>query len=189
VVIKVSSPSVTHKSEWGDGAGVAIGLESREAVQEAAEHILNEARSDGIDANILVEESLDVDAGTEVIVGGLRDHSFGPVVMTGLGGIFTEIYEDTAHRIAPIDQTEAWSMLEELTAARLLKGFRAREKADLDALTAVIEAVSGLLVSHDEIAEIDINPMLADDRGATALDALVVLDERSIRENDWDSDN
>ncbi|NHN61644.1 MULTISPECIES: acetate--CoA ligase family protein [Halorussus] len=176
VVVKVSSPAVTHKSEWADGAGVAVGLDSREAVREAADRIFAAADEREIDADVLVEEARDVEAGTEVIVGGLRDPSFGPVVLTGLGGVFTEVYEDTSHRIAPVDRAEAREAVEELTAARLLEGFRGREPADVDALADVVVAVGDLVVEHEAIAEVDVNPVLATGDGAVALDALVVLE-------------
>jgi len=175
VVVKVSSPSVTHKSEWAEGAGVAVGLDSAEAVREAAEAIFEAADARGIDADVLVEEARNVDAGTEVIVGGLRDPSFGPVVLTGLGGIFTEVYEDTSHRIAPIDEAEAREAIEELTAIELLEGYRGREPADVDALAAVVAAVGDLVAEHEAISEVDVNPVLATEGGAVALDALVVL--------------
>ncbi|WP_435181115.1 acetate--CoA ligase family protein [Halorussus sp. AFM4] len=176
VVVKVSSPAVTHKSEWADGAGVAVGLDSREAVREAADRIFAAADEQDVDADVLVEEARDVEAGTEVIVGGLRDPSFGPVVLTGLGGVFTEVYEDTSHRIAPIDRAEAREAIGELTAARLLEGFRGREPADVDALADVVVAVGDLVVERDEIAEVDVNPVLTTGDGAVALDALVVLE-------------
>ncbi|WP_232701645.1 acetate--CoA ligase family protein [Halobacterium wangiae] len=175
VVVKVSSPAVTHKSEWADGAGVAVGLDSAEAVREATDAIFAAADDLDIDADVLVEEAADVDAGTEVIVGGLRDPSFGPVVLTGLGGIFTEVYEDTSHRIAPIDEAEAREAIEELTAAELLAGYRGREPADVDALAEVVAAVGDLVAAHEEISEVDVNPVLATGDGAVALDALVVL--------------
>lgn len=175
VVVKVSSAAVTHKSEWAGGVGVAVGLDSQAAVREAATEIFEVAKADGIDADVLVEEACDIDAGTEVIVGGLRDPSFGPVVLTGLGGVFTEIYEDTSHRLAPINRAEARGAIEELTAIELLKGYRGREPADIEALSETVVAIGDLIVEHDAIAEVDVNPVLATDEGAVALDALVVL--------------
>lgn len=177
VVAKVASPAITHKSEWAGGAGVTIGLNSSEAVREAAAEILKAAESDGIDAGVLVEEARDVNAGAEVIVGGLRDPSFGPVVLTGLGGVFTEIYEDTSHRIAPIDRSEASDAIEELTAIELLKGYRGREPADLEALAEAVVTIGNLVVEHDAIAQVDVNPVLATAEGAVALDALVILED------------
>ena len=177
VVVKVSSPAVTHKSEWGDGAGVAVGLDSTEAVREAAERIFAVADERGIDADVLVEAALDVEAGTEVIVGGLRDPSFGPVVLVGLGGVFTEIFEDTSHRLAPVDHAEARSAIDDLTAVELLEGYRGRDPADISALATVVQTVGDVVVEHDDVAEIDVNPVLSTGDGAVALDALVVLEE------------
>jgi acetyl-CoA synthetase (ADP-forming) len=189
VVVKVASPGVTHKSEWGDGAGVVVGLDSPTLVREAAGRVLAAAREAGIDADVLVEAAHDVGRGTEVIVGGLRDPSFGPVVLAGLGGVFTEVYEDTSHRIAPIDRTEARAALDDLTAARLLAGYRGRPAADRDALATVVRRVGDLVVDHDAIAEVDVNPVLATPDGAVALDALVVLDDGDGNGNgDGDAD-
>jgi len=175
VVVKVSAPSVTHKSEWAEGAGVAVGLGSAEDVRAAADRIFEAAADRDIEAEILVEAAMDVDAGTEVIVGGLRDPSFGPVVLTGLGGVFTEVFEDTSHRIAPIDAAEARDAIEELQAARLLEGYRGSTPADVAALAEVVATV-GDLVTEYPIAELDVNPVLASPDGAVALDALVVLE-------------
>ena len=176
VVVKVSSPDVTHKSEWGDGAGVTVGLDSADAVRAAADRIFETAAEEGIDAAVLVEEALDTDVGTEVIVGGLRDPSFGPVVLTGLGGVFTEIFEDTAHRLAPIERPEARAAIEELTAARLLEGYRGTPAADISALATVVTTVGDLVVDNDAIEQIDVNPVLVTAEGAVALDAVVVLE-------------
>jgi len=176
VVVKVASPAVTHKSEWADGIGVATGLDSLDVVEGAAGAIFDAAAERGLDADVLVEASLDVDAGTEVIVGGLRDPSFGPVVLAGLGGVFTEIFEDTSHRLAPIDEREARAAVESLQAAPLLSGYRGADPADLNAMARVVATVGDLVVERD-VAEIDVNPVLATPNGAVALDAMVVLAE------------
>ena len=168
VVAKVSSPQVTHKSDWADGVGVAVGLDS-------AEGILAAATDQGIDAAVLIEEAVDLNRGIEVIVGGVRDPSFGPVVLTGLGGVFTEIFEDTGHRIAPIDHAEARSAIEELQATALLAGYRGSDPADIDALASAVVAVGDLVTEHP-IAELDVNPLLATTDGEISLDALVVLE-------------
>jgi acyl-CoA synthetase (NDP forming) len=97
-------------------------------------------------------------------------------VLTGLGGVFTEIFEDTSHRIAPIDRPEARAAIEELRAAPLLHGYRGSDPADVDALAAAVVAVGNLVVDHP-IAELDVNPLLATADGVIALDALVVLED------------
>lgn len=177
VVVKVASPAVTHKSEWADGAGVALGLDSLAAVRSAAERVFEAAATEDIEAAVLVEQATDIERGTEVIVGGLRDDSFGPVVLIGLGGVFTEIFEDTSHRLAPIDATEARAAIEELQSAELLRGYRGRPAADRDALAETVCAVGDLVVEHDAIEEIDVNPVLSGPDGAVALDGLVTLRE------------
>ena len=180
VVAKVASPAVQHKSEWGGGVGVAVGLDAPAAVREAAERILDRAAEEDVEASVLVEEAADLGAGTEVIVGGVRKRSFGPTVLCGLGGVFAEVLEDVSHRLAPVDRAEARSMLAELEGAKLLSGYRGQPAADLDALAGVVVAVGDLLIEHDAIAEIDANPVLATPDGALALDALVLLaDEES----------
>jgi succinyl-CoA synthetase beta subunit len=177
VVVKIASPAVQHKSEWADGAGVVLGLDSAEAVRSAAERILAAAATEEIEARVLVERAADIEQGTEVIVGGLRDASFGPTVLVGLGGVFTEVFEDTSHRLAPVDTDEARTAIEDLQAATLLRGYRERPAADLDALADTVCAVGDLVVEHDEIADVDVNPVLAGPDGALALDGLVTLTE------------
>ncbi|WP_424009313.1 acetate--CoA ligase family protein [Haloferax denitrificans] len=177
VVLKVSSPAVTHKSEWMGGLGVTVGVADADEAAAVAADVFDAAADSGIDADVLVEAAADVDAGTEVIVGGLRDPSFGPVVLTGLGGVFTEIFEDTAHRLAPVTQATARAAVQELRSAPLLEGYRGSDPADIDALAGVVKRVGDLLVEREDIAEIDVNPVLVTPSGATALDALVVLEE------------
>lgn len=176
VVAKVASPAVAHKSEWGGGAGVALGLDDSAAVREAARRILDVAADEGIEAGVIVEAAADLDAGTEVIVGGVRKPAFGPTVLVGLGGVFAEVLGDVSHRLAPVNRREARSMVDELQGAPLLSGARGRPPADLDALADVVVAVGDLLDRRGELAEIDVNPVLATAEGAVALDALVVLE-------------
>jgi succinyl-CoA synthetase beta subunit len=177
VVVKVASPAIQHKSEWADGAGVVLGLDSAAAVRSAAERILDAAIADSIEAAVLVERAVAIEQGTEVIVGGIRDDSFGPVVLVGLGGVFTEVFEDTSHRLAPIDTAEARAAIEELEAAKLLQDYRGRPAADRNALAETVRAVGDFVAERDNIAEIDVNPVLANPDGAVALDGLITLTE------------
>jgi len=125
--------------------------------------------------------------GTELILGTLSDPVFGPVVMVGLGGIFAEIFEDTALRLAPVSEAEAHAMLRALRAFPLLDGARGRAPADLDAAAAAVAALSRFAARHAaDIAEIDINPMLvrARGQGAVALDALLLPTRQDRPEGD-----
>lgn len=177
VVVKVVSPAVLHKSEWADGLGVAIGLEDESAVRHAAERIVEALESSGLDGELLVEAAADVDAGIELLLGGMRRASFGPTVTLGLGGIYAEEFEDVAHRLAPLQPAEARAMLAEFDGARLLEGVRGRPRADAEAVVDAVVAVGDLLADQPATAEVDVNPLLATHDGALALDALVVLDE------------
>ncbi|MDS0295717.1 acetate--CoA ligase family protein [Halogeometricum luteum] len=174
-VLKVSSPAVVHKSEWMDGLGVTVGVTDADEAADVAADILGRADDAGIEAQVLVEAAAETASGTEVIVGGIRDPSFGPVVLAGLGGVFTELFEDTAHRLAPITDAEARAALRELRSAPLLEGYRGSAPADIDGLATVLRTVGDLLAERTEIAEIDVNPVLASVDGALALDAVITL--------------
>ncbi|WP_121743120.1 acetate--CoA ligase family protein [Natronorubrum halophilum] len=176
VVAKVASPAVQHKSEWADGAGVAVGLEDADAVRTAAEQIFDAAADRELDAAALVEEGVDLEAGLEVIVGGTRDPSFGPTVLVGLGGIAVEVLQDVSHRIAPVSTAEAVEMTRELEASPLFDGYRGSPAVDRTAIAEAIVTVGDLLVEREEIRELEVNPLLARPDGAVALDALVTLD-------------
>ncbi|MBN9564128.1 MAG: acetate--CoA ligase family protein [Alphaproteobacteria bacterium] len=175
VVLKIASPDLPHKTEVD---GVALDLASAEEVAAAFDAMLQRvaeraptARIDGV----LVAPM--AGGGTELILGATRDPVFGPVVMAGFGGIFAEIVKDVAVRPAPVDEDEALAMLRSLKAFPLLDGARNRPRADLAAAASAIAALSRFAVAHaDEVAEIDVNPLLvrADGQGAVALDALLV---------------
>lgn len=175
VVVKVSSPAVAHKSEWGGGAGVALDLDSPAAVRAAAENVLAAADRADVDAGVLVEEAVDTDAGTEVVVGGVRDPSFGPAVAVGLGGVLAEVLDDASHRLAPVGDEEAGAMLEELRGSALLSGYRDRPAVDREALAATVRRVGDLLVAREAVLEVEANPVLATAGGVVALDAFVRL--------------
>lgn len=174
-VVKVVSPDILHKSDVG---GVALGLEDGDAVAGAIETMaarpaIAAARLDGW----LVEEM--APQGREMVIGGLRDPEFGPMLMVGLGGIFVEVLKDVAFRLCPIDAADARAMLDELKGAALLKGARGTDPVDTEALIAAMLAVGGadgLLMGHGgDIAEIDLNPVIVGPQGAVAVDARVIL--------------
>jgi acyl-CoA synthetase (NDP forming) len=173
--LKVVSPDILHKSDVG---GVKVGLKSAAEVEEAVRAMMKlpaiaGARVDGF----LLEEM--AAAGQEIVIGGLRDPQFGPLVMVGLGGIFVEILKDVSFRICPITRTDAAEMLDELKGAALLDGARGRKPVSR---TAIVDALlkiggeGGLLMTHaQDIAEADINPLIVSESGAVAVDARFVL--------------
>jgi acetyltransferase len=169
VAVKIVSPDITHKTEVG---GVALGLRDAGAVREAAAAILGRVASERPEAVIrgLLVEAM-APAGKEILLGGVRDGQFGPLVMVGLGGIYVEVFADTAARLAPVSAAEASVMLDELKTAPLLRGARGEAPVDRAALAAIVERFSQLLADLPELAEIEINPVMAGPGGAVAVDA------------------
>lgn len=169
VALKIVSPDITHKTEVG---GVALMLRDRRAVREAAAAVLGRVameRPQALIQGLLVEAM--APAGKELLLGGVRDAQFGPLVMVGLGGIYVEVFADTAARLAPVSPAEARVMLDELTMAPLLRGTRGEPPVDRDALAAAVSRFSQLLVDLPELAEIEINPLTVGPSGAVAVDA------------------
>lgn len=172
--VKVVSPDILHKSDAG---GVRLGLKSADEVEQAIAAMASspQIKSSRIDG-WLVEEMA---AGQEIVIGGVHDPQFGPLVMVGLGGIFVEVLADVAFRICPITRLDAQEMLAELKGAAVLAGARGRKAASRDAIVDVLLKVGGedgLMVRHaDDIKEADINPLIVDEAGAVAADARLIL--------------
>ncbi|MXR50793.1 CoA-binding protein [Halovenus sp. WSH3] len=179
VVMKIVSPDISHKSDIG---GVEVGV-PQEAVRDTYEDIVVRARNyqpDGSIVGVQIQEMVDLDEGTETIIGVSRDPQFGPLVMFGLGGIFVEVMEDTAFRVAPVAGSEARAMLGEIKSAPLLSGARGRTPADRAALVETIQRVSQLVTDFPAITELDINPVVAQPEGATAVDLRLTLDQEKL---------
>jgi acyl-CoA synthetase (NDP forming) len=175
VVVKVVSPDILHKSDAG---GVKVNLKTADEVKAAITAMaalpkIKGARVEGW----LIEEM--APAGQEVVVGGLRDPQFGPLVMVGLGGIFVEVLADVSFRICPITRLDAEEMLAELKGAAILRGARGTKPASQEAIIDVLLKVGGedgLLMRHAaDIKEADINPMIVSDTAAVAVDARFIL--------------
>jgi acyl-CoA synthetase (NDP forming) len=172
VVLKVVSPDVVHKSDAG---GVVAGVEDGREVRSAYEGILDgvraavpKARIEGV---LVCKQAPD---GLEVIVGGLDDATFGPTVMFGLGGIFAEALKDVSFRVAPLERRDAEEMIEEIRGYRLLTGARGQASYDLDATIDLLLSVSRLLIDHQEIKELDLNPVRLYHKGLLVLDARIM---------------
>ncbi|PSP46386.1 acetyl-CoA synthetase [Halobacteriales archaeon QH_6_66_25] len=179
VAMKIVSPAISHKSDIG---GVEVGVKQSD-VRSTYGNIVSRARNYQPDAPIIgvqVQEMVDLDAGTETIVGVNRDPQFGPLVMFGLGGIFVEIMEDTSFRVAPVSEPEVREMLGEIRAAPLLHGARGRTPADVDALVTVIQRVSQLVTDFPAITELDVNPVVAMPDGVAAVDLRLTLDQEEL---------
>ena len=176
VVLKVDSPDILHKTEAGV---VRLGLRNADEVHAAYAEIMANAAKHAPAAKIngaLVQEM--VTGGVEVIVGVSYDAQLGPMLLFGSGGVMVEVYNDVALRHCPITRSEALEMIDEVKGARLLRGFRGKPAADIDALADTLVHVSHLAVHLEgRLAELDINPLmvLPKGQGVKAVDALVVL--------------
>jgi len=174
-VVKVVSPDILHKSDAG---GVKIGLADQTAVANAIQDMaaipaIAAANVEGF----LVEEM--APAGQEIVIGGLNDPQFGPMVMVGLGGVFVETLKDVSFRLCPISKADARAMLDELKGKAILEGARGGQAVSLDAIVDALLKVGGeegLLYTHgDDIEELDINPLIVNTEHAVAVDARVIL--------------
>lgn len=175
VVLKVISRDITHKTEAG---GVLLNLLDRDQVENGFWQVKAnvqkydpKARIDGF----LVQEM--VPPSTEVVIGMTKDATFGPALMFGLGGIFVEIFEDIAFRIAPLSRSDAYEMIQEIKAYKILTGVRGRDPVDIDALVDILRKVSDLVIDVPEISQLDLNPVIVYSKGAKIVDARMILED------------
>ena len=174
VVLKIVSPEILHKTEAG---GVLVGVKSAEEAQKGFDTIMANAKKYDAKANLLgVQVQQMLSGGQEVIVGAVTDPSFGKLVAFGLGGVLVEVLKDITFRLAPASKEDALSMLDGIAAAAILKGVRGADAVDREALAGIIQNVSQLVSDFPEIAEMDLNPVFATKRGATAADVRIVCD-------------
>ena len=171
--LKVVSAQALHKSDLG---GVALNLGSPGQAERAAAAMGKRIRLgmpgaviDGYLVQAMAPE------GVEMIVGGRRDATFGPIVLLGMGGVYVEIFKSVSMRVWPVDLADVMEMIDELPAAPILKGARGVQPCDLDALGDVVLRVGSLIADHQEIQEIDLNPVRVYPEGAVAVDARVIV--------------
>lgn len=175
VVLKVVSPDISHKTDVG---GVILGVGNVEEAVKAFEEItknvklrIPSARIEGV----LVQKM--VPRGVEVIIGGLRDSTFGVTLMFGLGGVFTEVFRDVTFRVWPFTLEEALEMVTEIKSAVILKGFRDTPPVDVYSVADIIVKLGKLLEEHPEIESADLNPVVAYSNKALVVDARFILSE------------
>ncbi|MGD8968460.1 MAG: acetate--CoA ligase family protein [Anaerolineae bacterium] len=170
VALKRVAPGVVHKSDVG---GVTLDLRDADGVHDAFKGMVREGERG------FVQQM--APGGLEVIVGAQRDRQFGPVVMFGLGGVYVEVLEDVAFRLAPLSEADAREMVMETAAGRLLAGVRGQPGRDIEAVVETIRGVAQLMVDLPEVAEVDLNPLMVGEagEGAWAVDVRVVVDRQA----------
>jgi acetyltransferase len=173
IAIKILSPDITHKSDVG---GVALNLETAEQVEATATAMLARIKQCRPDARLdgfTVQEMVHWTGSHELIAGASEDPIFGPVILFGHGGTAVEVIADRAVALPPLNLALARDLVSRTRVAKLLAGYRDRPAADLDAIYATLLRLSQLISDIPEIAELDINPLLANETGVLALDARI----------------
>jgi len=172
VVLKIAGSGSIHKTDVG---GVALNLTNAQEIVDAIHRIQSNLDQHGLgmESRFLVQKM--VKGGREIIMGGKQDNAFGPMVLCGLGGIYAEVFQDVSLRLAPVYPMEALEMLSELRGAKYLTGVRGEKGVDLASLVKIMTGVSRMMADFKEIAEFDLNPVLAFENGAMIVDARMVL--------------
>jgi len=169
LVLKGCDSQIAHKTEKGL---IRVDIRNEQEAQTAFEHILKEVNPET--GAVLVQEM--VKGTRELVVGLTRDPQFGPCVMFGLGGIFTEILRDVSFRVAPLEMRDALEMMGEIKGHKILDAVRGMPAADRDALAHMLINVGKIGLEHDVVKEIDINPVILHQGRPLAVDALIVLE-------------
>jgi acetyltransferase len=175
VAVKMNSPDVTHKSDVG---GVILSVKDEAGVRKAFGDLVRIVkRLDARQGGVLVSGM--APPGHEIIVGVTRDLQFGHAVMFGMGGTLVEVLRDVSFRIVPFSEKDAAEMIGETRGAKLLNGVRGGKPADVAALRKLLVQISDLVARHEEIDEMDLNPVIVHEKGLTVVDARVVLSVRT----------
>lgn len=176
VALKVSSPDISHKTDVG---GVRLNLVKQTEIKNAFEDILKEVRKQAPRARIagVTVSPMAKAGGLEVIIGVTKDQQYGPVLMFGLGGIFTEIYRDVQFCLLPATEEELRQVLRGIKGYPLLAGVRGQKAKDEKALVGVMKAVADIVKDHPEVDQIDLNPILVYEKGVSAVDYRIYTKE------------
>jgi acetyltransferase len=171
VVLKIVSPQWLHKSDWG---GVRLNVKNDMELKAAYGELLGQFQQrtpEGLLTGILVQKQMQ---GVELLMGIKRDPQFGPVLVAGMGGIYTEIFKDLARGLAPLSRADAEAMLQSLRIYPILTGLRGQQPVNLPALIEALMALSRLALDYPEISELDLNPVMATADGCWCVDCRVV---------------
>jgi acetate---CoA ligase (ADP-forming) len=163
VVMKIDSPDILHKSDVG---GIKVGVENEveldiafQSIMSSVKKFMPDARINGISIQEMIQDK------KEIIIGVNKDPQFGHMIMFGLGGIYVEVLKDVSFRIAPINESDAREMIEEIKAIKLLKGVRGESPSDIDSIVEVLLKISQLVTDFPDIIEMDINPLFVKQKG------------------------
>ena len=171
VVLKAISKKVSHKTDIG---AIFLSLYSEKAVQDAFDEISkNVEKAKAKLDSVLVQKM--ISGGQEIMIGGKKDPQFGQTIAFGLGGIFVEVLEDVAFRVVPIKKEDAEKMMKEIKGYKILSGFRGK-KYDIDAIMDTLMKISKMLDENQNIAELDLNPIIALPKGTIVVDARIILE-------------
>jgi len=170
IVLKAVSPKIIHKTEFN---AVKLNIKSKKEAIKAFKALkkLPEFKK------AIAQEMI---SGTELIIGAKKDEIFGHVILVGLGGILTELLKDYSIRITPITRKEAIEMLQELKGFKLLKGYRGRKKANIKALISLLLKVNKMLEKEKWIKELDLNPVIVNERKALAVDIRIISEKNEV---------
>lgn len=180
VAVKIRSRDITHKTDVG---GVMLDLATPQKARAEAQAMRDriavlkpDARIEGFTVNEMIHRP----AATELIAGLTNDATFGPVLLFGQGGVTVDAIDDTAVALPPLTSSLADELIARTRVSKLLRGYRGRKPADMSAIREVLLALARMATEHPEIAELDINPLLADDSGVIALDARIRLQDPAL---------
>jgi len=169
VVLKLMAEDVVHKSDMG---AVKLNLKNENEVEKAFEELMKipSQSEKKVSVQEMAKEPI-----TELIIGMTTDAQFGPALMFGIGGILVELLEDVSFRIAPITEFDAKEMIHEIKGFPILDGYRGKPKADINAIVETLMKISELVSKHEEINEMDLNPVFIYDKGLICVDARIIL--------------
>ncbi len=176
VVMKITSPDIIHKTDIG---GVKLNIKDREEALATFEEIMQSAKKHHPESKLLAIDVQKMEkVGRELIVGSTKDPQFGPLVMVGMGGVYTNYFKDVAFGLAPLSKIEAIKMLEKTKVYTLLKGVRGEAPSDIEAVIDTLLRIALLVKDFSEIKELDINPFFVYEEGSgvSALDVKITLD-------------
>ncbi|NHJ20007.1 MAG: acetyl-CoA synthetase [Candidatus Lokiarchaeota archaeon] len=169
VVLKLMAEDIVHKSDSG---AVKLNIKNEEETTKAYDELMKipSQNEKSISVQKMASEPI-----TELIIGMTTDAQFGPALMFGIGGILVELLEDVSFRIAPITEYDAREQIHEIKGFPILDGYRGKPKADIDAIVNVLLKISDLVTEHEEINEMDLNPVFIYEKGLICVDARIIL--------------